>query len=53
MDAKTAFLNGDIDEEIFIEIPDGVQVDNADIAELGLSSVDDIKNLDLVCKLEK
>lgn len=52
MDAKTAFLNGDIDKEVCIEIPEGVDIDETDITELGLSSIKDIKNKDLVCKLE-
>ena len=53
MDAKTAFLNGDIDEDVYIEIPEGVEIDEEDLAELGISDVDDIKDMDLVCKLEK
>ena len=53
MDAKTAFLNGEIDEEIFIEVPDGVEIDDDDLAELGLTNYDEVKKLDLVCKLQK
>ena len=53
MDAKTAFLNGDIDEDIYIEIPEGVVINNEDIVHLGVGESESIKELDLVCKLEK
>ena len=53
MDAKTAFLNGIIDEEVFIEIPEGVQIEKSDLAELGVDTFEDIEKLDLVGKLEK
>ena len=53
MDATTAFLNGEIDEDIYIEIPEGVEIDQADIDELGLTNMDEVKTLDLVAKLEK
>lgn len=52
MDAKPTFLNGDIDEDLFIEIPEGVEVNSEDLDHLDLSDVDDINNLDLVCKLK-
>ena len=52
MDAKTAFLNGDIDEDIFIEIPEGVQIEESEIAELGLNKLDKVKDLDLAFKLQ-
>ena len=53
MDVKTAFLNGEIEEDIYIEIPEGVEVTPEDLAELGLDKADDIDKLDLICKLEK
>ena len=53
MDVKTAFLDGDIDEDIYIEVPEGIEITKEDIAHLGLSEDVDIKSLDLVCKLEK
>ena len=53
MDAKTAFLNGEIQEDIYIEVPEGVEVTVEDLARLGLDNVDDIETLDLMCKLEK
>jgi len=53
MDAKTAFLNGKIDEDLFIEIPEGVEIDEADVKHLGIGTLEEAKNLDLVCKLEK
>lgn len=37
MDVKTAFLNGDLKEDIFMKVPDGI----------------DIKNVNIVCKLNK
>ena len=52
MDVITAFLNGDIDEDIYIEVPDGVEITPEDISHLGLGDVD-INELDLVCKLDK
>ena len=36
MDAKTASLNGDIDEDIYIDIREGVVINNEDIAHLGV-----------------
>ena len=53
MDAKTAFLNGEIDEEIFIEIPEGVEIETSELAESGLDSNLNNGELDLVCKLNK
>ena len=53
MDVKTAFLDGDIDEDIYIEIPEGVEITKDDIAHLNLGDDVDIHSLDLVCKLEK
>lgn len=47
MDAKTAFLNRDIDEKIYIEIPEEVEIDDADVSELGLSTINEIKDMDL------
>lgn len=52
MDARTAFLNGDIDKDIFIEIPEGVKIVETDLAELNVDMADK-KDLDLVFKLEK
>ncbi len=53
MDVKTAFLDGDIDEDIYIEVPEGIEITKEEIAHLGLDDDVDIKSLDLVCKLEK
>ncbi len=53
MDVKTAFLDGDIDEDIFIEVPEGFEITKEDIAHLDLGDDVDIGSLDLVCKLEK
>ena len=53
MDATTAFLNGEIDEDIYIEIPEGVEIEQSDVEKLGLKNMNDLKNLDLVAKLEK
>ena len=53
MDAKTAFLNGEIDEDIFIEIPEGVEITYEDLLHLDIDNIDDISKIDLVCKLEK
>ena len=53
MDATTDSLNGEIDGDIYIEITEGVQLDQVDIDELGLKDMDELKKLDLVAKLEK
>ena len=53
MDANTAFLNGIIEEDIFIEIPEGVEITEEDVKHLGLDNLNDIDSMDLVCKLEK
>jgi len=53
MDATTAFLNGEIDEDIYIEIPEGVEIEQSDVEKLGLKNMNDLRNLDLVAKLEK
>ena len=53
MDVKTAFLNGDIDEDIYIEVPEGVEITREDLQKMGLGDADDIGKLDLVCKLQK
>lgn len=36
-DVKTAFLNGDLEEEIYLEIPDGVLVDKRNVLKLNKS----------------
>ena len=43
MEAKTAFLNGEIQEDIYIKIPESVQLDQVDIDELGLKGMDELK----------
>ena len=53
MDAKTAFLNGNIDEDVFIQIPDRVDLDKTEMEAMSLECLDDIQHLDLMCKLEK
>ena len=53
MDVVTAFLDGDIDEDIYIEIPEGFEITKEDVAHLNLPDDVDIKSLDLVCKLDK
>ena len=54
MDVTTAFLDGKSEEDIYIEIPKGVQLDQEDIDEPGLDNdIDEFKKLDLVANLEK
>ena len=53
MDVKTAFLAGDIDEDIYIEVPEGFKITEEDIVHLNLGDDVDIDKLDLVCELEK
>lgn len=53
MDAKTAFPNGKIEETIYIEIPEGVEITTGDLLKLGLSDGEDLGRLDLVYKLQR
>lgn len=53
MDAKTAFLNGKINEYLYIEIREGVEIDDADVKDLGVGTIEEVRNMDLVCKHEK
>ena len=53
MDAQTAFLSGETQEDIYIEVPEGVEITPEDLAELGLDNADNIDKLDLICKLKK
>lgn len=53
MDVKTTYSNGDIDEKIYIEVPEGVEITKENDANLCLRDDDNINSLDLVCKHEK
>ena len=53
MDVKTAFLHGDIDEDVYIKVLEGFEITHEDIAHLNLGDNVDIDSLDLVSKLEK
>jgi hypothetical protein len=53
MDATTAFLNGVMDEDVYIELPEGLEIDKDDLSSLGRENMDDLDGLDLIAKLEK
>lgn len=55
VDFKTAFLNGDIDEDIYMEVPEGVEITKEYLKELDLDldKVENVTKLDIICKLEK
>ena len=53
MDAKPDFLNRKINQELYIEIPEVVDTDEKDIKHLAVATIEEVKNMDLVCKLEK
>lgn len=53
MNVKTAFLDRDVDEDIYIEVSEGIKITKDDIAHLDVDDYINSKSLDLVCKLEK
>ena len=48
MDVKTAFLHGDIDEDVYIKVLEGFEITHEDIAHLNLGDNVDIDSLDPV-----
>lgn len=52
MDAKAVFLNGEIYEDIYIEVPENVDIPADDFVKLGLSKVGDIEKLDYYARLK-